>query len=81
VEIKLSGRDAEISLDGKRIDQFVSGFALGANVREIPSLALELPLVRETGVSLEWANVRIAEDSRDLLTELGWTPPTPKGVE
>lgn len=70
-----------VDLDGHEIPG-VRSLTLNAGVNEITELELEL-VVREVEVDGE-VIVTIADETREVLTRLGWTPPAddvpPKGL-
>lgn len=70
-----SPHEGVVAFRGMQIENFVRGFTYHAAVGEIPSVVLELPIRRGTDVQADRVNARIAEDSRELLQALGWTPP------
>jgi hypothetical protein len=67
-----------VELDGKDISYAVSGFTYTAVVNDVGRLELQAPVVKGEIVDAEVV-VHISAETRELLTSLGWTPPSEAG--
>jgi hypothetical protein len=66
-----------VELDGRDISGMVVGVSTGARVGEFPLAVLELRLHRGADVD-GLSIVRLAPETAELLTALGWKPPVEK---
>lgn len=71
IRVTSDGVGGHVQLDGVDISDGVYGITLKFKAGHLPNLELELPMIQtETD-----ANVIILDKTRDLLIQLGWTPP------
>lgn len=74
VEIKgKTGWDTTVTVGGHLIPCFSADLHLDAE--SMPVLTLTLPVVDGVVITLDEAEVKVAQDSRDALLAAGWTPP------
>jgi hypothetical protein len=69
---------AKIELDGTDVSNAVKGLTLTMKPGQLPTAVLEIPVVDLSSEPGE-ANVHISDATRDLLVQIGWTPPTEGG--
>lgn len=65
----------KILLDGEDISSAVQAFTVEASCSEVTRVTLDIPVVAKAEVVDSMADVFIADEARDLLIKLGWTPP------
>lgn len=67
---------AQVLIDGHDIAHGVTGLTLTMGVAQVPTVTLDLAILDATEIQDVQARVLIPDATRDLLTRLGWTPPT-----
>lgn len=65
----------EIRLDGQDIVNAVRGVSLTMGVDQSPTLELDISHVEVTRLELEDVEVTLPTATRELLIDMGWTPP------
>lgn len=66
----------KITIDGTQMPTHrLTGLSLQADVDDIPRLTLDIVALKTTEISGQMQIV-IPDETRELLTTLGWTPPT-----
>lgn len=76
--LKIEGRGVKgvrVELEGQDISPALSGLTLRCEGGSLPTATLEVALW-ETTVSHDRVNLHIPPQTRELLTRLGWTPPS-----
>lgn len=69
-----TGETNRLELDGVDISHSITGFTVQFGVDHLPLVRLDV--VADPEMDLEFAEVLVDERSREVLTQLGWTPPT-----
>lgn len=70
-----SGLSDRVLVDGTDLADACRGYTLRATVNEVPQLTLELDVVDQAAAVSGEAVVDVSDATRQLLVELGWTPP------
>jgi hypothetical protein len=65
-----------VTLDGHDIADQISGLALAITPGRPPAISLEMRIIRDELHVDTAAAIHLDEQTHDLLTRLGWTPPT-----
>lgn len=78
IELDETGR-GQVVLDGRDISRAVRGLRLHAGVGELTTVELELPVVVVSELSGALVLAGLEDEVRELLVELGWTPPAEEG--
>jgi hypothetical protein len=80
VQIKLGSTGlGSVVIDGHDVSNNVSGFRLQSRVGQPTWLELSFPAVHPEDVDVS-ALVRLSPETRQMLCELGWTPPAEDGA-
>jgi hypothetical protein len=75
VEPRANGLGAHFRLDGHDISDVLTSYTATHDAFQGPRVTLELPPY-PFRAQLENSEVQLAPEIVDLLTQLGWTPPT-----
>lgn len=66
--------NTRVTLDGTEVSRGLSGLTLQADAGDIPRLTLDLCMLDITKVGGQM-EILLSDATRELLVELGWTPP------
>ena len=67
--------NTQVTLDGTDVSRGLTGLTLRADVDDMPRLTLDVLTLDITKVGGQM-EILIPDHTRELLVELGWTPPT-----
>ena len=73
--------EAKVTLDGRDISKALRGIRIDVEYGEPIAAHLELVVYQFHAPNLDGATVQIPEATRELLIQLGWTPPAAEHVD
>jgi len=66
---------ASIEINGTDVSRAVRGLTLTMKVGRLPTVVLEVPVLQGLSAEAGEVDVRIPDETRELLLKLGWTAP------